>query len=220
MLVFLLLYLFFFFFFHLCINVFFSSYAIYFLSPLLPFPTHRPSPTFSPLPPSPSPVTLSSSSSHISYFSSSTSPLLRLLCHTNSNSRQARMGGYGRCSDTFSVFGFLTCGAPSPPPHSPSIPTSHLPYTLSTPHPPPLSSSFPPPLTQKLNKTRIVHSGEARMGGYGGCSDSFSVFGFLAFLLALLDLILELQGNRRKKRDTRGMEGDASLKAECQVRDW
>lgn len=28
---------------------------------------------------------------------------------------------------------------------------------------------------------------------YGGCTDSFSVFGFLAFLLALLDLILELQ---------------------------
>nr|XP_027230154.1 uncharacterized protein LOC113821830 [Penaeus vannamei] len=65
----------------------------------------------------------------------------------------------------------------------------------------------------------VTNSGEARMGGYGGCSDSFSVFGFLAFLLALLDLILELQGNRRKKRDTRGMEGDASLKAECQSQD-
>lgn len=31
--------------------------------------------------------------------------------------------------------------------------------------------------------------------GYGGCTDSFSVFGFLAFLLALLDLILDLQAN-------------------------
>ncbi|XP_063603020.1 uncharacterized protein LOC134778993 [Penaeus indicus] len=66
----------------------------------------------------------------------------------------------------------------------------------------------------------VTSSGQARMGGYGGCSDSFSVFGFLAFLLALLDLILELQGNRRKKRDTRGMEEDVNLKAECQVSDW
>ncbi|XP_047488984.1 uncharacterized protein LOC125039225 [Penaeus chinensis] len=57
------------------------------------------------------------------------------------------------------------------------------------------------------------------MGGYGGCSDSFSVFGFLAFLLALLDLILELQGNRRKKRDARGVEEDVNLKAECQSQD-
>ncbi|KAK7072004.1 hypothetical protein SK128_020726 [Halocaridina rubra] len=32
-------------------------------------------------------------------------------------------------------------------------------------------------------------------GGYGGCTDSFSVFGFLAFILALLDLILDLQAN-------------------------
>ena len=36
-----------------------------------------------------------------------------------------------------------------------------------------------------------------------GCSDSFSVFAFLAFLLALIDLFLELQGTMggRKKRE-------------------
>ncbi|KAK4293132.1 hypothetical protein Pmani_034147 [Petrolisthes manimaculis] len=40
---------------------------------------------------------------------------------------------------------------------------------------------------------------------YGGCTDSFSVFGFLAFLLALLDLILELQAmntTTRRRRET------------------
>ncbi|XP_068225053.1 uncharacterized protein [Palaemon carinicauda] len=45
----------------------------------------------------------------------------------------------------------------------------------------------------------ISQSSEGRFygggGGYGGCTDSFSVFGFLAFLLALLDLILDLQMN-------------------------
>ncbi|XP_042887299.1 uncharacterized protein LOC122263061 [Penaeus japonicus] len=61
----------------------------------------------------------------------------------------------------------------------------------------------------------VTNSGQARMGGYGGCTDSFSVFGFLAFLLALLDLVLELQGNRRKKRDILGTE-DFDLKSECQ----
>ncbi|KAK3880915.1 hypothetical protein Pcinc_014624 [Petrolisthes cinctipes] len=39
---------------------------------------------------------------------------------------------------------------------------------------------------------------EGRM--YGGCTDSFSVFGFLAFLLALLDLILELQAMNTTRR--------------------
>ncbi|XP_064080689.1 uncharacterized protein LOC135197566 [Macrobrachium nipponense] len=45
----------------------------------------------------------------------------------------------------------------------------------------------------------VSESSEGRFfgggGGYGGCTDSFSVFGFLAFLLALLDLILDLQMN-------------------------
>ena len=36
-----------------------------------------------------------------------------------------------------------------------------------------------------------------------GCNDAFSVFGFLAFLLALLDLILELNmSKKRRKRFT------------------
>ena len=33
-----------------------------------------------------------------------------------------------------------------------------------------------------------------------GCNDAFSVFGGLAFLLALLDLILELNMNRKRRR--------------------
>ena len=33
-----------------------------------------------------------------------------------------------------------------------------------------------------------------------GCFDAFTVFAFLAFMLALLDLILELQMQRRKRR--------------------
>ncbi|XP_071522433.1 uncharacterized protein [Panulirus ornatus] len=49
--------------------------------------------------------------------------------------------------------------------------------------------------------------------GHGGCNDAFSGFGFLAFLLALLDLILELQddGVTRKRRDLSGWSEDASL---------
>ena len=33
-----------------------------------------------------------------------------------------------------------------------------------------------------------------------GCNDAFSVFGFLAFLLALLDLILELNMAKKRRR--------------------
>ncbi|KAG0718197.1 hypothetical protein GWK47_052890 [Chionoecetes opilio] len=39
-------------------------------------------------------------------------------------------------------------------------------------------------------------------GGYSGCNDSFSVFGFLAFLLALFDLIMELQDDADAAADT------------------
>ncbi|KAK8390740.1 hypothetical protein O3P69_010447 [Scylla paramamosain] len=50
-------------------------------------------------------------------------------------------------------------------------------------------------------------------GGYAGCNDAFSVFGFLAFLLALFDLIMELQNNMnmtRSVRDVSAWEGRAS----------
>ncbi|KAK7084970.1 hypothetical protein SK128_021013 [Halocaridina rubra] len=42
----------------------------------------------------------------------------------------------------------------------------------------------------------------------GGCNDAFSVFGFLAFLLALLDLILEFgsEDTNRKRRETESHE--------------
>ncbi|XP_023320981.1 uncharacterized protein LOC111695748 [Eurytemora carolleeae] len=48
--------------------------------------------------------------------------------------------------------------------------------------------------------------GEVEEEEYGtarsGCNDAFSVFGFLAFLLALVDLIMRLQaGNKRRKRE-------------------
>ena len=39
------------------------------------------------------------------------------------------------------------------------------------------------------NEKKFLEHGTGR----SGCNDAFSVFGFLAFLLALLDLILELQ---------------------------
>ncbi|CAL4106420.1 unnamed protein product, partial [Meganyctiphanes norvegica] len=48
----------------------------------------------------------------------------------------------------------------------------------------------------------------------GGCNDAFSGFGFLAFLLALLDLILELQadadmggGTGRRRREASTADG-------------
>ena len=48
------------------------------------------------------------------------------------------------------------------------------------------------------NETENVKS-QARTFS-SGCNDAFSVFGFLAFLLALLDLILELNMNRKRRR--------------------
>jgi hypothetical protein len=38
---------------------------------------------------------------------------------------------------------------------------------------------------------------------FGGCNDAFSVFGFLAFLLALLDLVIELMNNNNSGRSLR-----------------
>ncbi|KAG7173417.1 hypothetical protein Hamer_G018703 [Homarus americanus] len=60
-----------------------------------------------------------------------------------------------------------------------------------------------------------IASAEGRMYG---CSDSFSVFGFLAFLLALLDLILELQAmnNTGGTRRRRAAEDDTDLTLGCQ----
>ncbi|XP_042221012.1 uncharacterized protein LOC121865562 [Homarus americanus] len=47
----------------------------------------------------------------------------------------------------------------------------------------------------------------------GGCNDAFSGFGFLAFLLALLDLILELQNNTgtRRRREAGDWSGGEDL---------
>ena len=45
-------------------------------------------------------------------------------------------------------------------------------------------------------------SSTARDGGYG-CDDPFAIFGFLAFLLALLQLLVDSEGGEeRKKRST------------------
>lgn len=35
-----------------------------------------------------------------------------------------------------------------------------------------------------------------------GCTDNFAIFAFLAFLLTVLDLIMEMQGMKRRKRET------------------
>ena len=35
-----------------------------------------------------------------------------------------------------------------------------------------------------------------------GCNDNFAIFAFLAFLLTVLDLIMEMNGMRRRRRDT------------------
>ena len=53
-----------------------------------------------------------------------------------------------------------------------------------------------------------------------GCYDAFTVFAFLAFLLALLDLILELQmmRRRRRKREERDDEKNATLAANSILR--
>merc|ERR1712060_467837 len=53
---------------------------------------------------------------------------------------------------------------------------------------------LPPALHQLLLSHSDDH-GTAR----SGCDDGFGVFGFLAFLLALLDLLLDLGGSRRKR---------------------
>ena len=34
-----------------------------------------------------------------------------------------------------------------------------------------------------------------------GCNDNFAIFAFLAFLLTVLDLIMEMQGMKRRRRD-------------------
>ncbi|XP_063866318.1 uncharacterized protein LOC135103678 isoform X2 [Scylla paramamosain] len=50
---------------------------------------------------------------------------------------------------------------------------------------------------------------------YGSCTDSFSIFGFLAFLLALLDLVMELQNMNETGRRRR----EATDEAENEVTD-
>ncbi|XP_066960766.1 uncharacterized protein [Macrobrachium rosenbergii] len=74
----------------------------------------------------------------------------------------------------------------------------------------------------------VSESAEGRFfgggGGYGGCTDSFSVFGFLAFLLALLDLILDLQMNMaggggtagRSVRSADGVDESSGSPLTCQ----
>ena len=54
-----------------------------------------------------------------------------------------------------------------------------------------------------------TYEGEAR----DGCNDAFSVFGFLAVLLALLDLLIELGDDGRRKRDA----GQGNTLAQCSV---
>jgi len=68
-----------------------------------------------------------------------------------------------------------------------------------------LDIGLPPSLHQLLSD-HSNDQGTAR----GGCDDGFGVFGFLAFLLALLDLLLELGGDGRKKRSI-GDEGICDL---------
>ena len=49
-----------------------------------------------------------------------------------------------------------------------------------------------------VSNSNQSHSRTPRDGGYGGCnSDAFSVFGFLAFLLAAANLFMS---SRRRKR--------------------
>ncbi|XP_045115379.1 uncharacterized protein LOC123506977 isoform X2 [Portunus trituberculatus] len=50
--------------------------------------------------------------------------------------------------------------------------------------------------------------------GYSGCNDAFSVFGFLAFLLALFDLIMELQNDSDMTRSIRDVSGRERLPSE------
>lgn len=69
----------------------------------------------------------------------------------------------------------------------------------------PLDIGLPPSLHQLLSD-HSNDQGTAR----GGCDDGFGVFGFLAFLLALLDLLLDLGGDGRKKRSS-GDEGMCDL---------
>lgn len=58
-----------------------------------------------------------------------------------------------------------------------------------------------PPSLHQLLHNHSDEQGTAR----GGCDDGFGVFGFLAFLLALLDLLLELGDDGRKKRSAEGV---------------
>ena len=60
---------------------------------------------------------------------------------------------------------------------------------------------------------------------YGSCTDSFSIFGFLAFLLALLDLVMELQdmdttdAGARRRREVMDEDADNQTTDQltCQV---
>ena len=59
--------------------------------------------------------------------------------------------------------------------------------------------------------------GTARDGGHGCNNDGFAVFGFLAFLLALLDLILELNMNKKRRRRFAMNDGHSTNEI---IKDW
>ncbi|MPC16822.1 uncharacterized protein LOC123499706 [Portunus trituberculatus] len=65
--------------------------------------------------------------------------------------------------------------------------------------------------------TSASYSLQGRM--YGSCTDSFSIFGFLAFLLALLDLVMELQNMDETTAETERRRREVMGKAQNQVTD-
>ena len=44
-----------------------------------------------------------------------------------------------------------------------------------------------------------------------GCQDNFAIFAFLAFLLAVLDFVMEMQGGNKKKRSTSNVLQESDL---------
>ena len=50
--------------------------------------------------------------------------------------------------------------------------------------------------------------GTARDSGYTGCSDAFSVFAFLAFLVALVNILMNNGRKRRRRKREANSESD------------
>ena len=78
--------------------------------------------------------------------------------------------------------------------------------------------SLPQGLQLFLSSLEQEETFTARDGGYG-CDDPFAIFGFLAFLLALLQLLVDSGGEERRKRSANKCREDHLIRATPEIRE-